>query len=86
MVRKYTDHLPLFRQAAAFLRDSGINLSRKTLSGWMMETGGLLVPVNAALYREVAAEGYMQVDDKFDHQGLIHLGCWSHARRPFHQL
>ena len=148
MVRKYTDHLPLFRQAAAFLRDAGIDLSRKTLSGWVMRAGGLLVPVNAAIYREVAAEGYMQVDespvpvsdpdipgangrgwwwtycnprgsisygfartrgydaavgrlkhyngriqtdgyavyDKFDHQGLIHLGCWSHARRPFHQL
>ena len=148
MVRKYTDHLPLFRQAAAFLRDAGIDLSRKTPSGWVMRAGELLVPVNAAIYREVAAEGYMQVGespvpvsdpdipgangrgwwwtysnpcgsvsygfartrgydaavgrlkhysgriqtdgyavyDKFDHQGLIHLGCWSHARRPFHQL
>ncbi|MFN0128027.1 MAG: transposase [Verrucomicrobiales bacterium] len=26
------------------------------------------------------------VHDKFDHEGLIHLECWSHARRPFHQL
>jgi hypothetical protein len=63
MVRKYTDHLPLFRQAAAFLRDAGINLSRKTLSGWVMRAGELLVPVNAAIYREVAAGGYMQVDE-----------------------
>jgi hypothetical protein len=113
-----------------------------------MKAGELLMPVNAAIYREVAAEGYMQVDespvpvsdpdtpganargwwwtystprgsvsyefartrgymaavdrlkhyngkiqtdgyavyDKFDQEGLIHLGCWSHARRPFHQL
>ena len=148
LVRKYTDHLPFFRQAAAFLRDAGVTLSRKTLSGWVMHAGELLVPVNAAIYREVAADGYMQVDespvpvsdpdipganargwwwtysnprgsvsyefartrgydaavdrlqnyngkiqtdgyavyDKFDHEGLIHLGCWSHARRPFHQL
>ena len=148
LVRKYTDHLPLYRQAAAFLRDAGVDLSRKTLTGWAMKAGELLVPVNAAIYREVAAEGYMQVDesqvpvsdpdtpganargwwwtysnprgsvsyefartrgyvaavdrlkhyngkiqtdgyavyDKFDHEGFIHLGCWSHARRPFHQL
>jgi len=148
LVRKYTDHLPLYRQEAAFLRDAGVTLSRKTLTGWVMRAGELLVPVNAAIYREVAAEGYMQVDespvpvsdpdipgangrgwwwtyrnphgsvsyqfartrgydaavdrlqnyngkiqsdayavyDKFDHEGLIHLGCWSHARRPFHQL
>ena len=38
-------------------------VSRKTLSGWMMQTGELLVLVNAAIYREVAAEGYMQVDE-----------------------
>jgi transposase len=148
LVRKYTDHMPLYRQAAAFLRDADIDLSRKTLMGWVMRAGELLVPVNAAIFAEVAAEGYMQVDespvpvsdpdtpggnargwwwtysnprgsvsygfartrgydaaverlkgyigrmqtdgyavyDKFHHEGLIHLGCWSHARRPFHQL
>jgi transposase len=63
LVRKYTDHLPLYRQAAAFLRDAGVDLSRKTLTGWAMKAGELLMPVNAAIYREVAAEGYMQVDE-----------------------
>jgi len=28
-----------------------------------MRAGKLLVAVNAAIYREVAAEGYMQVDE-----------------------
>jgi transposase len=148
VVRKYTDHLPLYRQSEAFLRDAGLDLSRKTLMGWVMRSGELLRPVNAAIFAEVAATGYMQVDespvpvsdpsipgangrgwwwtyscphgsvsydfaqtrgfdaaverlknyqgklqtdgyavyDKFHHGGLIHLGCWSHARRPFHQL
>jgi len=148
LVRKYTDHLPVYRQAEAFLRDAGLDLSRKTITGWVMRAGELLRPVNSAIFLEVAAEGYMQVDespvpvadpdtpggngrgwwwtystprgsvsydfartrgydaavdrlkgyngkvqtdgypvyDKFNHEGLIHLGCWSHARRPFHQL
>ena len=148
LVRKYTDHMPLYRQAASFLRDANIDLSRKTLMGWAMRAGELLRPVNDAIFAEVAAEGYMQVDespvpvsdpatpgangrgwwwtysnphgsvsydfaqtrgydaavarlqnykgklqtdayavyDKFNHEGLIHFGCWSHARRPFHQV
>ncbi len=148
LVRKHTDHLPLYRQEAAFLRDAGVTLSRKTLTGWVMRTGELLMQANAAIYREVAAEGYLQVDespvpvsdpdlpgangrgwwwtysnphgsvsyefartrghaaatdrlqhyrgklqtdgyavyDQFKHEGLIHLGCWAHARRPFQQL
>jgi hypothetical protein len=30
-------------------------------------------------------DGYA-VYDNFDHEGSSILGCWSHARRPFHQL
>lgn len=44
LVRKYTDHLPLYRQAAAFLRDADIDLSRKTPTGWAMRAGELLTP------------------------------------------
>ncbi|MGI8603707.1 MAG: IS66 family transposase, partial [Verrucomicrobiales bacterium] len=30
-------------------------------------------------------DGYA-VYPKFNHPGLVHLACWSHARRPFHEL
>jgi transposase len=39
IVSKYLDHLPLYRQSAIPLRDTGIELSRNTLCGWVMEVG-----------------------------------------------
>jgi transposase len=148
LLRKFGDHQPLYRQSAGFLRDTGVSLSRKTLDGWVMRVGELLIAVNEALFAEVIASTYTQCDespvpvldvekpggtatgwwwtystpggavsyqfantrghsaalkrleayqgrlqtdgyvvyDKFDHPGLVHLGCWSHARRPFWQL
>jgi transposase len=148
MARKYLDHQPLYRQSSSFLRDCGLNLSRKTLDGWVMRIGELLRPVNEAIFAEICATGYIQVDespvpvldderpggnatgwwwtystphqsvsyhfdetrahsaalkrladylgklhtdgyqvyDKFGRPGVVHLGCWSHTRRPFHEL
>ncbi|MGI8603427.1 MAG: IS66 family transposase, partial [Verrucomicrobiales bacterium] len=63
LVRKFTDHQPLYRQSATFLRDCGLHLSRKTLDGWVMHAGELLRPLSEAIYGEIALSGYMQVDE-----------------------
>src|SRR6266481_1814277 len=36
VVSKYADHLPLYRQSAILERETGIELSRATLDGWVM--------------------------------------------------
>jgi len=53
VIAKYCDHLPLYRQSAMFLRDAGVEISRVTMSGWMMRVGDLLAPVVAAMRLEV---------------------------------
>ena len=35
VVQKYCDHLPLYRQSAILERDTGLELSRATLDGWV---------------------------------------------------
>jgi len=44
VVSKYADHCPLYRQSAMLERDSGVELSRQTLDGWVMRVGEFLVP------------------------------------------
>jgi hypothetical protein len=36
VVSKYADHLPIYRQSAILERETGIELSRGTLDGWVM--------------------------------------------------
>jgi transposase len=55
IVSKYADHNPLYRQSAILLRDAGIDISRATMCGWMMMVGGMLMPVVAAMRRELLA-------------------------------
>ena len=38
---KYADHLPIYRQSAILERETGIELSRATLDGWVMRAGEL---------------------------------------------
>jgi transposase len=63
IVSKYCDHLPLYRQSAMLERDTGMSISRATMDGWMMQTGESLIPVAAAIVREVLSEGYIQADE-----------------------
>jgi transposase len=49
VVRKYCDHLPLYRQSAILERDTGLELSRATLDGWVLKVGELLIPVVGAM-------------------------------------
>jgi len=42
LVKKYGDHLPAYRQSMILERDAGLEMSRKTLIGLIMRSGGWL--------------------------------------------
>ena len=63
VVSKYADHVPLYRQSAILERESGIELSRATLDGWVMRMGELLSPIAAAMGQELLKGDYIQADE-----------------------
>jgi transposase len=63
VVAKYSDHLPLYRQSAILERETGIEISRATLDGWVMRVGELLAPIAAVIGRELVAGSYIQADE-----------------------
>jgi transposase len=63
VVQKYCDHLPLYRQSAILERETGLELSRATLDGWVLKVGELLVPVVGAMRHELLAGSYIQADE-----------------------
>ncbi len=63
VVAKYSDHLPLYRQSAILERETGIEIHRATLDGWVMRVGELLVPVAAAMRAELLRGSYIQADE-----------------------
>jgi transposase len=62
VVSKYDDHLPLYRQAEIFARES-VELETSTLSGWVGATATALQPLIDALAAEVLASDTLHVDD-----------------------
>lgn len=62
IVSKYGDHLPLHRQEQIFARH-GVDLSRKTLCDWMMQSAWLLAPVVAAMKKEMLKSLAIHTDD-----------------------
>ena len=63
VVRKYCDHLPLYRQSAILERDTGLELSRATLDGWVLRVGELLMPMVGAMRQELLGGTYIQADE-----------------------
>jgi transposase len=63
VVAKYSDHLPLYRQAAILERDAGLEIGRATLDGWVMRVGELLEPVVAVMRQDLLHEAYLQADE-----------------------
>lgn len=87
VVQKYCDHLPLYRQSAILERDTGLELSRATLDGWVLKIGELLVPVGGAMRQELIGGGYIQADETpvdvqiQDGRGKNHQGyLWQYGR------
>jgi transposase len=63
VVSKYADYCPLYRQSAILSRETGIDLSRATLDGWVMRVGGLLRPISGAMAQQLLAGNYIQADE-----------------------
>jgi transposase len=63
VVSKYADYVPLYRQSAILERETGIDLSRATLDGWVMRVGELLRPITAAMGQELLSGSYIQADE-----------------------
>jgi len=63
VVSKYCDHQPLYRQSAMLERDSGVELSRATLDGWVLKVGELLIPMASAMRQELVRGTYIQADE-----------------------
>jgi transposase len=87
VVQKYCDHLPLYRQSAILERDTGLELSRATLDGWVLTVGELLIPVSGAMRIELLSGSYIQADETpvpvqmQDGRGKHHQGyLWQYGR------
>ncbi|MGO8746086.1 MAG: IS66 family transposase [Thermoguttaceae bacterium] len=61
-VAKYADHAPLHRQEVIFRRH-GVELSRKTMCGWMKQTANLLTPLYELHKSTTLASKVVQTDD-----------------------
>ncbi len=63
MVGKYCASLPLYRQLAIIQRDAGVQIAPSTLNDGVLRVGELLIPIVAAIKREVLAGTYIQADE-----------------------
>lgn len=63
VVAKYCDHLPLYRQSVILERETGLEISRATLDGWVMRVGELLIPLVGAMRGELLRGRYIQADE-----------------------
>ena len=59
---KYCDHLPLYRQEFQLARH-GVELSRKTLCGWVLASAEKLRPLVEEMCRQVLASQVIHTDD-----------------------
>src|SRR5215469_8391312 len=87
VVGKYADHVPLYRQSAILKRETGIELPRATLDGWVMRVGELLRPITAAMGEELLRGDYIQADETpvdvqmHDGRGKNHQAyLWQYSR------
>jgi len=62
IVSKYCDHVPLHRQERIIARH-GVDLSRKTLCDWVLQTADVLRPVVEAMTAEVLQSHVIHTDD-----------------------
>ncbi len=65
ILSKYCDHLPLYRQEQIFKQCFGVEISRKTMGGWMYLVAQWLSLIYEALRNEIRASGYIQADETF---------------------
>ncbi|EKD46030.1 MAG: hypothetical protein ACD_69C00041G0001 [uncultured bacterium] len=62
LVKKYDDHLPLYRQSEILARH-GIDISKQTLCDWVMRCADLLHPVVEAMKPDLLSSAKIHTDD-----------------------
>lgn len=62
LIGKYVDHLPLYRQVQQFKR-LGVEISDKTVGGWVAASCDLLTPLYKRLMCRVQQSNYLQADE-----------------------
>jgi transposase len=62
LVKKFCDHLPLYRQTEQFERD-GIGISRQIISQWVVRCGMALKPLYEEMTRKVLQSGNVFADE-----------------------
>ena len=87
LVAKYGDHLPLYRQSAILERETGLEIGRATLDGWVMRVGESLIPMTVVIGRELVGGSYIQADETpvdvqmHDRRGKNHQAyLWQYSR------
>ena len=60
IVHKYSDSLPLYRQSAILKRDTGLDIGRSTMDGWIVQVGELLQPIVRVMRSELLSGSYIQ--------------------------
>ena len=76
-------------QSMILERDLGLEISRATLDGWVLKVGELLIPMVAAMRRELITGSYIQADEipvdvqthegrGQNHQAYLHTDCGAH--------
>ncbi len=63
IVRKYSEHCPLYRQSRLFAQRYGIVLSASTLGDWVGGAARVLQPLYKELLRKAVQSPYLSVDD-----------------------
>jgi len=63
VLSKYADHLPLYRQAKIFKERYRVEISRKTMAGWVRAAADWLRPVYDIMRQDLLEGGYLQVDE-----------------------
>lgn len=74
VLKKYVDHLPLYRQERILRERFGIDLSRKTMSDWVWATANWLRPIYEHIREDLQKTGYLQVDETPVRYGLAEGG------------
>ena len=62
LVRKFADHLPLYRQSEILARE-GIGISRQTLSQWVLRCGVALKPLYDEMLSKILSSGNVFIDE-----------------------
>ncbi len=63
VIKKYEDHLPLYRQEMILKNRYGIDLSRKTMDDWIRVAADWLAPIYRLIRKNLQASAYLQVDE-----------------------